>query len=185
LAVKLATGFVKVTVIYPAFVSVSLPPEFVAVSVTVYVPSITYVCEGFCAADVLPSPNDQTHDVGVLVEESTNWTARGAFPDSTVEMKDATGFVETEPTTISPALVTVLLPPAFVEVSVTVYVPAVVYVCTGLCSVDVPPSPNDQAHDVGEFVDASRNCTLSGMFPAVAFAWNIATGIMAAVLTVI
>jgi hypothetical protein len=100
-------------------------------------------------------------------------------------MNDATGLAETEPTTISPALVTVLLPPVFVAVSVTVKVPAVVYVCTGLCSVDVPPSPNDQAHEVGEFVDESRNCTLSGMVPEVAFEWNNATGIMAAVLTVI
>jgi hypothetical protein len=146
---------------------------------------VVYVCTGLRSVDVPPSPNDQTHDVGVLVEESTNWTVRGAFPDSTVEMKDATGLVETVPTTISPALVTVLLPPAFVAVSVTVYVPAEVYVCTGLCSGDVPPSPNDQAQEVGEFVDESRNCTLSGMVPEVAFEWNNATGIMAAVLTVI
>jgi hypothetical protein len=100
-------------------------------------------------------------------------------------MNDATGLAETVPTTISPALVTVLLPPVFVAVSVTVKFPAVVYVCTGLCPVDVPPSPNDQAHDVGEFVEESRNCTLSGMVPDVAFEWNIATGIIAAVLTVI
>jgi hypothetical protein len=107
--------------------------------------------------DVLPSPNDQTHDVGVFTEESTNWTVRGALPDSTVDRNAASGAAATVLTMISPVFETVLLPPAFVAVSVTVYVPAEEYSCTGFCSVELLPSPNDQTHDVGELVDASRN----------------------------
>jgi hypothetical protein len=63
---------------------------------------------------------------------------------------------------------------------VTVYVPAVEYVCTGLWSVDVPPSPNDQTHEVGEFVDMSTNCTLRGTVPLVPFETKEATGAEAA-----
>ena len=34
-------------------------------------------------------------------------------------------------------------------VSVTVYVPAAVYICDGFCELLVPPSPKLQLHDVG------------------------------------
>jgi hypothetical protein len=54
-------------------------------------------------------------------------------------------------------LVTVLLPPSLVAVRVTVYVPAVEYVCTGFWSVDELPSPNDQTQEAGELVDRSTN----------------------------
>ena len=46
---------------------------------------------------------------------------------------------------------------AFVAVSTTVYVPAFAYVYDGFCRVDVPPSPNVQAHDVGVLVEVSMN----------------------------
>jgi hypothetical protein len=72
-----------------------------------------------------------------------------------------------------------------VAVRVTVYVPEVVYVCTGLWSGEVVPSPNDQAHDVGEFVDRSTNCTLSGTVPLVPFDTKAATGTEADLLAVI
>jgi hypothetical protein len=72
-----------------------------------------------------------------------------------------------------------------VVVSVTVYVPAVVNVCTGFGSVDVPPSPNDHTHDAGEFVDMSTNCTLRGTVPLVVFETNDATGADAALPAVI
>jgi hypothetical protein len=38
------------------------------------------------------SPNDQFHIVGELVEVSLNWTARGAVPAVTFEVKLATGW---------------------------------------------------------------------------------------------
>jgi hypothetical protein len=40
---------------------------------------------------VPPSPNVQDQLVGVLLEASMNWTVRGAVPDVTVEVKEATG----------------------------------------------------------------------------------------------
>jgi hypothetical protein len=121
----------------------------------------------------------------VFTEESTNWTVRGADPESTVDRNAASGAVAIAPTTTCPVFETVLLPPAFVAVSVTVYVPEEEYVCTGLCSVELPPSPNDQTQDVGELVDASRNWTVVGTVPEVTFELNNATGVIAAELTMI
>jgi hypothetical protein len=70
--------------------------------------------------EVPPSPKDQTHPVGELVEESTNWTVRGTVPEVTVVTKEADGADEDLLTVTKPALVTVSLPPAFVAVRVTV-----------------------------------------------------------------
>jgi hypothetical protein len=42
---------------------------------------------------VYPSPKDQTHDVGELVEVSMNWTVRGVVPDVLIAEKEATGVV--------------------------------------------------------------------------------------------
>ena len=39
----------------------------------------------------LPSPNDQLHDVGVLVELSVNVTVNGAVPEEGVPVNEATG----------------------------------------------------------------------------------------------
>ena len=44
---------------------------------------------------------------------------------------------------------------------------------------DVLLSPNDQAHEVGEFDDESMNCTESGAVPADVAAINEATGVAA------
>ena len=44
------------------------PPEFVAVSVTVYVPGAVKVYDGFRFALVPPSPKDHDHDVGEPVD---------------------------------------------------------------------------------------------------------------------
>lgn len=49
----------------------------------------------------------------------------------------------------------------------------------------MPPSPNDQAHEEGEFVDRSTNCTLRGTVPLVAFETKDATGVDAPLLAVI
>jgi hypothetical protein len=49
-----------------------------------------------------------------------NCTVKGVVPESTVERNDATGTEGASLTVIYPARVTVVLPPAFVAVSVTV-----------------------------------------------------------------
>jgi hypothetical protein len=147
------------------------------VRVTVYVPALVYVCDGFCNVDDPPSPNDQTHDVGVFVEESTNWTDSGMVPEVTFATKFATGAESDLLTVIYPVLVIVLLPAALVAVRVTVYVPTLVYVCDGLSVEEVLPSPNDHSHDAGEFVDSSMKRTARGAVPEVAFDANAATGV--------
>ncbi len=43
-----------------------VPPLSVTVSVAVYVPGVVYVCDGFCAVDVSPSPKSQFHEYGVV-----------------------------------------------------------------------------------------------------------------------
>src|SRR5208337_1034880 len=42
-------------VIYPVFVTESLPPPLTAMSETEYFPGTEYVCDGFCRGDVVPS----------------------------------------------------------------------------------------------------------------------------------
>ena len=134
--------------------------------------------------EVPPSPNDHTQDVGAFVEESMNWMVRGMVPEDTVVMNDATGAVATLVTVMYPVWETVVLPPAFVAVRVTVNVPAVAYVYTGFCSVDVPPSPNDHAQPVGEFVEESTNWTERGSTPEVMLETNAAVGAAVDLLTV-
>ena len=91
-------------------------------------------------------------------------------------MNNATGEVAAELIVTYPVRVIVLLPAVFDAVRVTVYVPAAEYVWIGLCTVDVPPSPNDHDHEVGEFDDKSMNWTLNGAVPVVRFETNDATG---------
>jgi uncharacterized protein (DUF58 family) len=67
-------------------------------------------------------------------------------------------------------------PALLVAVSLAVYVPAALYVCDGFRVVDVPPSPNSQAHDVGAPVEVSVKLTGSGAVPVVGDAVKEATG---------
>ena len=64
-----------------------LPAELVAVNLTVYVPALEYVCDGFWEMSALPSPKFQFHEVGVLVELSVNVTVNGALPEVGVPTK--------------------------------------------------------------------------------------------------
>ena len=143
-----------------------------------------YVWDGFCRVDVVPSPNDHTHDVGESVEESTNWVVSGAVPEVSVDTKDATGIVATLLTLIYPDREIVSLPAALVAVSVTVKLPLLVYVWNGFWAVEKPPSPNDHTHDVGEFVEESTNWTARGAGPEVTFETKAATGTEPGLLTV-
>ncbi len=70
-----------------------------------------------------------------------------------------------------------VLPVAFQTVRVTVYVPAVVYLCDGFLRVAVPPSPKVQAQEVGELVEVSVNVTVSGFVPEVGEAMKSASRI--------
>ena len=51
------------------------------------------MCTGFCCVAFTddPSPNDQLHDVGVLVELSVNVMVNGAVPEVGVPVNEATG----------------------------------------------------------------------------------------------
>jgi hypothetical protein len=71
--------------------------------------------------------------------------------------------------------VILVLPVAFLTVKVTVYAPAVEYLCDGFLRVAVPPSPKFQSHEVGELVDVSVNVTVSGIVPDVGEAMKSAT----------
>ena len=60
-------------------VAVVEPLALVAVSVTVKSPAAVKVWLGFCAVEVaLPSPKFHDQLVGLPVDVSVNWTARGA-----------------------------------------------------------------------------------------------------------
>jgi hypothetical protein len=50
--------------------------------------------------------------------------------------------------------------------------------------VEVPPSPNDQTHAIGEFVEESRNCTESGTDPDVTLETKDTAGTDAAFVAV-
>ena len=74
------------------FVTELFPPAFLTVKLTVYVPFLTYLCEGSCTVDVFPSPNFQDQELGILVLLSVNFTVRGALPLVGDAVKAATGF---------------------------------------------------------------------------------------------
>ena len=67
-----------------------------------------------------PSPNDHTHAIGELFEESRNCTESGTDPDVILVTNDAAGTDFAFVTVIYPILVRVSLPAAFVAMRVTV-----------------------------------------------------------------
>jgi len=79
---------------------VLLPASFVTVSVTLYFPTLEYLCVGFCRVDDVPSPKFHFHAVGVPVLLSVNTTFNGAFPDVGEAENSATGFVAVAVTVI-------------------------------------------------------------------------------------
>ena len=62
-----------------------------AVNVTLYVPGSKYVAEGFCKVDVAPFPKSQSHEVGLPVDKSLNFTTIGEQPETTSDVKFAVG----------------------------------------------------------------------------------------------
>jgi len=68
-------------------------------------------------------------------------------------------------TIICPGFDTQLVPLAFFTVSLTVYFPDLVYLCTVFLTVEVLLSPKSQDQEVGLLVLLSVNVTVSGAFP--------------------
>ena len=68
-------------------------------------------------------------------------TFNGTFPKVEDAEKEATGAFRAVTTFIWLDFVTELLPAALVTVKPTVYFPASLYVCVGILSVEVVPSP--------------------------------------------
>jgi len=68
-------------------------------------------------------------------------------------------------------------------VKATVYVPALVYLCTGFFSVELVPSPKVHLYDVGDPVLRSVNKTFSGATPEVGEPENAATGLCTVTVT--
>jgi hypothetical protein len=135
-------GRPSVTVTYPVLVTVSVPREFVAMRVTVYVPVSSYVCVGFWSDEVPASPKFQEYDMGMdPVEISVNLTVRGAAPDLLLEVNAATGGAGTSTTVMYPVFTSESLPAPFVTVRVTVNVPGVGYVYVGPAS-ELSTSPS-------------------------------------------
>lgn len=81
------------TVIF--FDAVLLPPEFLTVSIQVYVP-LVYTCDTDLLVEVLPSPKSHFLDETVPVLVSVKDTVNGLLPEVLLAVKDATGgFVDT------------------------------------------------------------------------------------------
>jgi hypothetical protein len=70
--------------------------------------------------EVPPSPNDHTHDVGELVDESRNCTESGTDPEVTLATKETAGTDANFVTVMYPVFVRVSLPAEFVAIRVTV-----------------------------------------------------------------
>ena len=71
--------------------SVLEPLALVAVNVTVYVPGVKYVVEGFFKVDVEPLPKFHCHAVGLPVERSWKLMMMGAQPLVCAAVKFAVG----------------------------------------------------------------------------------------------
>ena len=84
---------------------------------------------------------------------------------------------------IQHGFVTVLLPAEFFTVKLTVYFPALPYLCTGSLAVEVLLSPKLHRYDVDDPVLLSKNFTVSGSFPDVGDAKKATTGAFKAFTT--
>jgi hypothetical protein len=72
--------------------------------------------------------------------------------------------------------VVVLLPAALVTLKLTLYFPAIVYLCTGFFWVEYVLSPKLHFHDVGAPVLLSAKATFKGDLPEVTLLAKFAIG---------
>jgi hypothetical protein len=123
--------------------------------------------------------NDQFHPVGVFVDVSLNWTANGATPEDTFEVKLATG-ANTD--TLMNVTVELLVPPLFVAFNRIDQLPFLnEYVM--FCAVEnwtLVLFPvvfwNDHDQLVGVLLEVSLNFTVRLSTPDVTFVVNDDTG---------
>jgi hypothetical protein len=182
---NIATGGIFATAVaVTVFVAVPVAPLLsVTVAVTVNVPTTAYVCVPDAAAVVLPSPQLMTVlamvPSGSLEPVVEAETISGIAPLDGVTERTATGG------TFAAFAVTVLVavpvaPLLSVTVAVTVYVPAVVYVCEPDAAAVVVPSP--QLMDVlamvpsGSLEPVVEAETFNGTVPLVGVTERTATG---------
>jgi hypothetical protein len=164
------------TVIYLDTLLALLPWVFLTVREVVYLPFLVYVCTGLLDVEDVPSPKTHLHEVGDPVLLSVNCTLKGTFPEVGDAENAPTGVLEGVTTLIDPDLVIVLLPAAFLAVRLTVYFPALLYVWSRFCCVEVLPSPKTHLHEVGDPVLLSVKVTFNGTFPEVGVAEKAAAG---------
>ena len=122
-----------------------------------------------------PLPKVHNQDVGAPVEVSVSVTANGAIPEMAEAVKLAVG-AGAGAVTVMVLDTGALAPLALEAVKVTVYVPAVAYVATGFCTVEVVPLPRVHAQDVGVPVEVSVMVTDNGAIPEMAEAVKLAVG---------
>jgi hypothetical protein len=108
--------------------------------------------------EVFPSPKFQLHCEIVLLPVERSVNAVGLLKQTILSLKLAlgSGFTVT-----GIAIVSLHIPAPAIKV--TVYVPAVVYVFSGFCVVEVFPSPNVQFQEAGGPVERSVKCVLAPM----------------------
>lgn len=63
---------------------------FLTMSVTVYVPGMLYVVDGFCTLENCPLPKSHVQELGLPVERSLKLTGNGPQPETTFAEKSAT-----------------------------------------------------------------------------------------------
>jgi len=151
-----------------------LPAAFFTSKLTVYFPVLLYLCTGFWSVEVLWSPKFQDQEVGDPVLLSVNFTVKSDFPELDAE-KAAIGDFKAF-TVIWLDFVTVLLPAEFSTFKLTVYFPALLYVCVGFLVVEPFPSPKLHLQVVSEPILLSTNCTFNGALPEVTLLMKLATG---------
>jgi len=145
------------------------------------------VIEGFCTAEAasVPPGKVHAHAVGEFVDRSANETE---LPVQTVvgqPTKLTTGGEHTF-TVINPENVAVFEPAPFVAVRVTGYMPAVAYVTTGFCKMEVAGVPPVKVHcqELGELVERSVNVTAPPAQSVVGAAEKLVTGATGQLVTV-
>src|SRR5208283_1236932 len=125
-----------------------MPCALVAEWLTLYVPALTYWCEGFCWLLVYPSPKSQYQNAGE--GKPALWSLKSTevpgIPVTGLAVKEAVG---RDQIVIFTGCALIMPSYPLDALRLTRYTPAVVYVCTGFCKVEALPSPKFQSQETG------------------------------------